>query len=79
MHLASDTELPAPDGKRFSIFWDKNASAIAPLIVGIDDESRSERHYYFWFFGQVVKLPYERQVNPGLSPAAWQIEHFLGM
>jgi hypothetical protein len=48
----------------------------APLIVGVDDEvslystpsggSRplelAHREYYFWFFGYVAKLPYEREV-----------------
>ena len=27
------------------------------------------RHYYFWFFGYVAKLPYERELLPAaLSP-----------
>ena len=40
-----------------------------PLVVGIDtfdpiDIRRvsSTRRYYFWFFGYVAKLPYEREM-----------------
>ena len=47
------------------------AKASAPLVVSVDaviviDRSRyyTERHYYFWFFGYVAKLPFERQIAP---------------
>lgn len=36
-------------------------SAEAPLIVGMDvflDSGPEQRHYFFWFFGYVVKLPF---------------------
>jgi len=49
--------------------WVEDSSAVAPLIVAIDGvkfvgrvETRGHRHYYFWFFGYVAKLPYERQI-----------------
>jgi len=47
-----------------------HTSAAAPLIVR-QDENFSEhlsRRYYFWFFGYVAKLPYERKVKVLLVP-----------
>ena len=38
-----------------------NASAIMPLVVGVG-RPEYERRYYFWFFGYVAKLPYEREI-----------------
>jgi hypothetical protein len=44
------------------------ASAELPLIVGVtvarvgsapSRRTKAFRHFYFWFFGYVVKLPYE--------------------
>ena len=29
-----------------------------------------KRYYYFWFFGHVVKLPYEWEKNPLMQPPA---------
>jgi len=54
------------------------AMAKAPLILATDETTMAylgapratTRHYYFWFFGYVAKLPYERGVN------VWDI-HFL--
>ena len=50
--------------------WPRNASTPFPLIVGIDDMTISantslrqfdvRRRYYFWFFGLVIPLPYDR-------------------
>jgi hypothetical protein len=37
-------------------------SATMPLLVGIN--FNATRHYYFWFFGYVAKLPYERNIYP---------------
>ena len=34
-------------------------SVVAPLVVALD-EMDANRSYYFWFFGYVAKLPYER-------------------
>ncbi len=34
----------------------------APLIVGLSHDGKQE--YYFWLFGYVKKLPYERDVPP---------------
>ena len=41
-----------------------NASPVLPLVVGIDWEFAGPlvRRYYFWFFGYVAKLPYEKRV-----------------
>ncbi|HJN08212.1 MAG TPA: hypothetical protein QF564_05940 [Pirellulaceae bacterium] len=48
------------------------AMAVAPLIIKTDgwierqEDTlliyQSQRHYYFWFFGYNVKLPYERDL-----------------
>ena len=32
-----------------------------PLVVSVAYLSR--RKYYFWFFGYVAKLPYEREID----------------
>ena len=43
------------------------AKATMPLVVGVTPivyGSQRRRHYYFWFFGYVAKLPYERDVLP---------------
>ena len=50
-----------------------HASPRAPMVIVIDDESRVidgidpgeswHRYYYFWFFGYVAKLPFERDVS----------------
>ena len=42
--------------------WD--AYAVMPLVVEGYDYNESTRHYYFWFFGFVAKLPYERSAEP---------------
>ncbi|HUG71763.1 MAG TPA: hypothetical protein VMM76_28725 [Pirellulaceae bacterium] len=44
-----------------------SASPALPLVVGIDWEFDlpPTRHYYFWFFGYVAKLPYERELPRG--------------
>ena len=40
-----------------------DAKATMPLVVGVTPiASQPRRRYYFWFFGYVVKLPYEREV-----------------
>ncbi len=36
-------------------------SATMPFVVRIE---RGTRRYYFWFFGYVAKLPYERDIKP---------------
>ena len=53
-----------------------DASTIAPLFVRLDwewhhtgdDQAKTTSiyvsEYYFWFFGYVAKLPYERQIAP---------------
>ena len=50
----------------------RDVSATMPLLVGIHESNEwsgpvripKTRHYYFWFFGYVAKLPYEREVDP---------------
>ena len=39
--------------------------ANAPLVVSLDKVRgyHMQRHYYFWFFGYVAKLPYERELK----------------
>ena len=50
--------------------WSADSSAIAPLIVAVEGTKFvarvqvRQRRYYFWFFGYVAKLPYEREVPP---------------
>ncbi len=45
-----------------------NASAPVPLIAVVDQPSdwvvvpQKTRYYYFWFFGYVARLPYERDI-----------------
>jgi len=51
-------------------------SAVVPLVVSVDNYEftsppdmvwiRYTRCYYFWFFGYVAKLPYEREL-PGTA------------
>ena len=49
-----------------------NVSATVPLIVGIEEDgdwsqpwtAPIRRCYYFWFFGYVAKLPFERELPP---------------
>jgi hypothetical protein len=57
------------------------ASAELPLIVGAtvarvgsapSRRIKAFRHYYFWFFGYVAKLPYERKI-----PTGDDISHYL--
>jgi len=50
-----------------------DTSATIPLVVGIDEHYRGgvSRHYYFWFFGYLAKLPFERELlpqMPGMVP-----------
>ncbi len=42
-----------------------NASPALPLVVGVNWEYQGPptRRYYFWFFGYVAKLPYERDIQ----------------
>ena len=49
----------------------KKNAAVAPLILSVDFEEmnprtlvivRRSRRYYFWLFGLVAELPYERDI-----------------
>ena len=40
-------------------------AAKMPLVVGFNEPMENRRHYYFWFFGYVAKLPYERNADDG--------------
>ena len=44
--------------------------AVAPLLVKADDFYR--RSYYFWFFGYVAKLPYERELPDDPTPPKYR-------
>lgn len=44
--------------------FDGRLHATIPLVVRLD-RFRGEREYYFWFFGYVAKLPYERELPRG--------------
>ena len=46
-----------------------DAAAFLPLVVGITRIDTRSRRYYFWFFGYVAKLPWEREVEvtPGIE------------
>jgi hypothetical protein len=37
-----------------------DTSATVPLVLGVT--SHRSRSYYFWFFGFVAKLPFEREI-----------------
>ena len=39
-----------------------DASPIIPLVVGVTTPGSRRRNFYFWFFGYVAKLPYEKRV-----------------
>jgi hypothetical protein len=68
----SDPELIEQRERSFRKYVVANASPRGPLVIAIDDESaaigaispgaRWHRIYYFWFFGYVAKLPYEREI-----------------
>lgn len=41
-----------------------NASANTPFLVGLDTLTSPTTHrYYFWFFGYVAELPFEREIK----------------
>ena len=57
-----DSRLLRLFGSRVDEAWE---SPIVPLIISSEDNGNSNlttRRYYFWFFGYVAKLPYERDV-----------------
>ena len=64
-----DVSLASSNLDRFT--W--NEDVIAPLLVRADEiyVGRSDvtprRGYYFWFFGYVVRLPYEREIDPDVG------------
>jgi len=48
------------------VFQIADAKATMPLVIGvtpIEPLPPKHRHYYFWFFGYVAKLPYERDLK----------------
>ncbi|HUG71765.1 MAG TPA: hypothetical protein VMM76_28735 [Pirellulaceae bacterium] len=40
-----------------------DASPTMPLVVDLTNPGYRRRDYYFWFFGYVVKLPFEREIS----------------
>ena len=67
------TRLPRrPVGRR-------DQEPVLPFIVrstelGIFTKQRERREYYFWFFGYVVKLPYERETLVFQFPCTTQYD-----
>ena len=62
LSTAWDTEVrDNPHLAMHSVSIPKPYAAI-PLAVVVDGWD-STRHYYFWFFGYVAKLPYERELQ----------------
>jgi len=51
---------PRPDGREGN--HGVATFAIAPLFIRREEPYTRERSYYFWFFGYVAKLPYEREL-----------------
>jgi len=47
--------------------WPVDAIPVAPLVIHFDLYPLSDlpprRIYYFWFFGYIAKLPYEREID----------------
>jgi len=67
-NFALSTASDAARADYLAIMWDVAVpmpSAAMPLVVVVDRPSlsRIRRDYYFWFFGFVAKLPYEREVG----------------
>jgi hypothetical protein len=58
------TQLSPIQPSWISPLWSKTAtfgeSATLPLLVGVN--CNAARHYYFWFFGYVAKMPYEHDL-----------------
>jgi hypothetical protein len=65
-HVQPIPLLEAPFDVRQSNAQIHNTTTIAPLVVGIDEVGLKSayRRYYFWFFGLVARLPYERDIEP---------------
>ena len=52
------------DSVPYGFMLDMSATATMPLVVRTTDNFDDTCRYYFWFFGYVAKLPYERDMNP---------------
>ena len=48
--------------KLFGPSLPREVSTTMPLVVKVHDNGTCR--YYFWFFGYVAKLPYEREIAP---------------
>ena len=70
-HFGTSEDRPLDDARRAEV-W--KVKAQAPFVIAAIDwdsiysggrylmASSGHRVYYFWFFGYVVKLPYERRI-----------------
>lgn len=54
-------QLEAQSARELTIDFPWGEKASMPLVVGVNRDNI--RGYYFWFFGYVAKLPYEREVG----------------
>ncbi len=75
-HMRLTHRVPGSGTMQFRYFqtsgyW-PNESVSAPLIVGVNEWSDPrQRKYYFWLFGYVVKLPYERELSRRTFGPSW--------
>ena len=53
-----------------------DVSAIVPFVVRKDHRYKATRSYYFWFFGYVAKLPYEKELPKEQHHLDWLIDMF---
>ena len=63
----AELHIPNDDPVLLSMARDQQASSNVPFVVGVPDSDGgmwiTHQEYYFWFFGYVAKLPFERDVR----------------
>ena len=69
-YYSTDYRELLPLSMEFGTRTIENTAAVFPFVVLVDewrptseDQFGTQRRYYFWFFGFVAKLPYEREVD----------------
>jgi hypothetical protein len=66
-HIWAMTYSPKPKSMLIGgiLFDGESASAIMPFVVQVDqwELNIQRRSFYFWFFGYVAKLPFERELD----------------
>lgn len=50
---------------------ENGTTAISPLVIQYVPVMGSVRYYYFWFFGYVAQLPFEREMGMGEREKLW--------